>query len=103
MGEAERIRYLKRHIQDLDEGEKELLRLRYVAGLSFAEMARLLGRSQGAVKKSLYRLLARCKARWRTTVDKPYEGSMEFEAQVRAALDVPGASDDFVAALRGGC
>jgi WD40 repeat protein len=34
-------------------------------------------------------------------VDKPYEGSMEFEAQVRAALDVPGASDDFVAALRG--
>jgi RNA polymerase sigma-70 factor (ECF subfamily) len=59
VGEAERIRYLKRHIQDLDEGEKELLRLRYVAGLSFAEMARLLGRSQGAVKKSLYRLLAR--------------------------------------------
>lgn len=46
-------------IQQLDADERELLRLRYVAELSFNEMAALLGRNQAAVKKSLYRLLAR--------------------------------------------
>lgn len=43
----------------LDVHERELLRLRYVAELSFAEMAVVLGRNEAAVKKSHYRLLAR--------------------------------------------
>jgi RNA polymerase sigma-70 factor (ECF subfamily) len=50
---------LKRLIAGLPEEERELLRLRFLAALSFAEMARVLGRNEDAVKKSLYRLLAR--------------------------------------------
>jgi RNA polymerase sigma-70 factor, ECF subfamily len=46
-------------IHSLDEPEQELIRLRYVAELSFAEMADLVGKSEEAVKKSLYRLLTR--------------------------------------------
>jgi RNA polymerase sigma-70 factor, ECF subfamily len=46
-------------IQQMDPEERELLRLRYVAKLSFPEMATLLKKNEAAVKKSLYRLLAR--------------------------------------------
>ncbi|HEY4579706.1 MAG TPA: sigma-70 family RNA polymerase sigma factor [Candidatus Acidoferrales bacterium] len=46
-------------IRALDGDEQELIRLRYVAELPFAEMASLLGRNEAAVKKSLYRLLGR--------------------------------------------
>lgn len=48
-------------IQNLDDGDRELIRLRYVAELSFAEMAEVLGKREDAVKKSLYRLLATLK------------------------------------------
>jgi RNA polymerase sigma-70 factor (ECF subfamily) len=50
---------LKRLVAALPEEERELLRLRFLAGLSFAEMGRLLQRNEDAVKKTLYRLLAR--------------------------------------------
>lgn len=56
---TERVAALRTCIQALPEKERELLRLRYVAELSFAEMAVLLKRNHEAVKKSLYRLLAR--------------------------------------------
>lgn len=36
-----------------------MIRLRYVSGLSFAEIGKVLNRSEGAVKKRLYRLIAR--------------------------------------------
>ena len=55
----ERIKQLSALIRSLDQKEQELLRLRYVADLSFSEMAVLLGKRQDAVKKSLYRLQAR--------------------------------------------
>lgn len=55
----ERLAALKRVIATLPEGEKELLRLRFSAGLSFKEMALLLHKNEEAVKKSVYRLLAR--------------------------------------------
>ena len=48
-------------IRRLAEEEKELIHLRYVAELSFGEMAKALQRKEEAVKKSLYRLLARLK------------------------------------------
>jgi len=46
-------------IRALNPREQELLRLRYVADLSFAEMAGLLRKKEDAVKKSVYRLLGR--------------------------------------------
>jgi len=46
-------------IAELTEFECELIRLRYVAELPFAEIGRLVGKSEGAAKKALYRLLDR--------------------------------------------
>jgi RNA polymerase sigma-70 factor, ECF subfamily len=57
--ETNRLRSL---ICELDDDEQDLIRLRYVAELSFAEMAELLGRREDTVKKSVYRLLARLKS-----------------------------------------
>jgi RNA polymerase sigma-70 factor, ECF subfamily len=57
--ETSRLRSL---ICELDDDEQDLIRLRYVAELSFAEMAELLGKREDTVKKSVYRLLARLKS-----------------------------------------
>jgi RNA polymerase sigma-70 factor (ECF subfamily) len=57
--ETERACELRKCIGALPGEEQELLRLRYVAGLSFAEVAALLKKKEDAVKKSVYRLLAR--------------------------------------------
>jgi len=43
----------------LTEEEREVIRLRYVAQLSFVEIAAMLGRKEDAVRKSLKRLLER--------------------------------------------
>lgn len=51
--ELQRLRSL---VDGLAQDEQELIRLRYVADLSFADMAAILGRNEDAVKKSLYRL-----------------------------------------------
>jgi len=59
---AEELSQIRSIIKDLDEDEQELIRLRYVADLSFVEIAELLGRREDAVKKSVYRLLARLKS-----------------------------------------
>ena len=64
-GEAETSQQkgiLLRAIRSLKEDEQELIRLRYVAELSFAEIAKALHKSEGATKKMLYRLLARLKS-----------------------------------------
>lgn len=58
---TERIAALSRLINTLSEDEQELIRLRYVAELSFAEIGHLLRQKEDTVKKSLYRLLARLK------------------------------------------
>ncbi len=56
---TERITALRKRIRALTEEEQELLRLRFVADLSFSEMAQMLRRKEDAVKKSVYRLLDR--------------------------------------------
>ena len=52
---------LLRLIQALVEDERELIHLRYVAELPFAEIAKSLNKNEDAVKKTLYRLVARLK------------------------------------------
>lgn len=57
----ERMRALKKVLGNLSEKEKELIRLRIVAELKFADIAKILKRSESAVKKSYYRLIERMK------------------------------------------
>ena len=56
---TDQIEQLADLIRKLEEDEHELIRLRYVADLSFAEIGVCLGRKEDTVKKAFYRLLAR--------------------------------------------
>lgn len=60
----EDIRRLKNLLSQLDEEKQELLRLRFAAGLGFAEIALLENRNEAAVKMSLYRTLAWLRDHW---------------------------------------
>jgi RNA polymerase sigma-70 factor (ECF subfamily) len=51
-------------IAPLNPQEQELLRLRYSAGLSISEIAKVIGRREGAVKMALSRLIHRMKEQW---------------------------------------
>ena len=57
--QGERKAALAGLLEALPEDERDLLRLRFTAGLSFGEIGRLQGRSEDAVKKAVYRLLDR--------------------------------------------
>ena len=59
---AEELSQIRTLIVHLSEAEQDLLRLRFVADLSYLEIADLLGRQEDTVKKSVYRLLARLKS-----------------------------------------
>jgi len=43
----------------LEDDERELIRLRFTAELSFVQIGQLLGRSEDAVRKSIRRILDR--------------------------------------------
>ena len=60
--QGEEIDRLQSLIGKLNAEEQDLIRLRYVAGLTFVEMADVLGKREEAVKQSMYRLLARLKS-----------------------------------------
>ena len=55
--QRERRKLLQTLVTELSEEDQELLRLRFAAGLAFAEIARLFVRNEDAIKKSVYRLL----------------------------------------------
>lgn len=59
VAQTETLRSLIGLIAHLDEDDQELLRLRFAAGLGFAEIAGLTRRKESAVKMALYRLLDR--------------------------------------------
>ena len=67
--QSEQSQYLAKVMKELPESEVELLRLRFLAQMSFTEMSEFLGRNEDAVKKSVYRLVERLK--------KQVEGSHE--------------------------
>ena len=49
---------------ELDEDQRDLLRLRFTAGLGYAEIGAILGRSEAAVKMAVYRLLRQMHEKW---------------------------------------
>jgi RNA polymerase sigma-70 factor, ECF subfamily len=57
--QTDQVEQLANLIRKLDADKQELLRLRYVADLSFAGIGVCLGRREDTVKKTFYRLLAR--------------------------------------------
>jgi len=59
IADADEIAQLWVLIHKLDDDEQELIRLRYTAGLPFAQVAAVLGSNENTVKKSLYRVVAR--------------------------------------------
>lgn len=74
----ERLAALARLVAGLDEEERELLQLRFVADLTYGEIGEVLGRSEGAVKIAIYRLLDRLRARWPVAdLIGPEEGSQD--------------------------
>jgi len=52
--QSEQVSALSDLIQSLTEEERELLRLRFLAEMSFPEIAYCLHRNEDAVKKSIY-------------------------------------------------
>ena len=58
---SEQAEVLAKLMKSLPEHEVELLRLRFLAQMTFADMADFLGRNEDAVKKSVYRLIDRLK------------------------------------------
>jgi RNA polymerase sigma-70 factor, ECF subfamily len=59
--QSEQAQVLAKLMKSLPENEVELLRLRFLAQMTFADMADFLGRNEDAVKKSVYRLIDRLK------------------------------------------
>jgi RNA polymerase sigma-70 factor (ECF subfamily) len=55
---------LKQLLGKLDAGTRELLSLRFSAELSFADIAAVIGKSEAAVKMSLYRALDGLRNQW---------------------------------------
>ena len=57
--QSEQIKILAEMMKGLPEEDIELLRLRFLAKMTFIEMADFLGRKEDTVKKSVYRLIER--------------------------------------------
>ena len=62
--EHEALDRVKDLIVQLDDDQRELLRLRFAAGLTFGQIGIILGRSEAAVKMAVHRLLDQLRAKW---------------------------------------
>jgi RNA polymerase sigma factor (sigma-70 family) len=60
----EQIEHMAALFSRLNESQRELLRLRFTAGLGYAEIGAVLGRSQAAVKMAVLRLLRQLHEKW---------------------------------------
>lgn len=60
----EALAHLAELIAYLDEDKQELLRLRFAADLTYAEIGRLVGRSEDATKMAIHRLLRQLEVSW---------------------------------------
>lgn len=60
----EDFQFLANALSQLDEEKREVLRLRYAAGLNFAEIAVLLGKNEPAVKMMTYRAIDLLRQAW---------------------------------------
>lgn len=56
-------------VSQLNDDQRELLRLRFAAGLTFGQMGNVLGRREAAVKMAVHRLLEHLKDQWGATDD----------------------------------
>ena len=82
----EQLAQLAGLLAELDEEKQALLQLRFVAELTYQEIGEVLGSSEGAVKKALYRLLDRLRAQWSVTeVLGSAEGAQEVTGDQEAA------------------
>ncbi len=61
---SEKRKHLSLLLDQLDEDKRELLRLRFAAQLSFAEIGMLENRSEEAVKMAVYRIIKRLRENW---------------------------------------
>jgi len=62
--DRENMERLKQLLAAMDDEKREVLQLRFSAELSFADMAIVLGKSESAVKMSLYRVLDWLRSQW---------------------------------------
>jgi RNA polymerase sigma factor (sigma-70 family) len=62
MIKSDQVTQLSHLVRALSEEDRELLRLRFLADMSFPEIAHFLHRNEETVKKSIYRLLAQLKS-----------------------------------------
>ena len=60
----EALQNLKDILQTLSKEHIEMLRLRFAADLTYAEIGRVLGRSEVAIKVAMHRLLKRLQGEW---------------------------------------
>jgi len=60
----ERLDHLRVLVSRLDTNKRELLALRFAAGLTSREIAAVVGKGEGAVKKQLFRIIASLKEQY---------------------------------------
>lgn len=65
--QADEIALLTGLIHQLDEADRELIGLRFTAGLAFGQIAQITGSNENTVKKSVYRILSRLQSRLEET------------------------------------